>query len=150
VNKICSSSVDIWKHSESSRVHTIRIFQPSDDVDIFVSADGPRLQQVFINLLENAAHHSPEGSEIHLVIEQPNDEWCKVKVIDRGSGVPEELFSRIFEPFFSTRRGGTGLGLSIVKYVVENHGGTVMGYNNESVPGCTFEVKLPVEKSQKP
>lgn len=147
VNKICSSSVDIWKHSESSMVHTIRISQPSEDGDIFVFADGPRLQQVFINLLENAAHHSPEGSEIHLVIERPNDEWCKVQVVDRGSGVPEEILPRIFEPFFSTRRGGTGLGLSIVKYVVENHGGTVMGYNNKDAPGCTFEVKLPIGKS---
>jgi signal transduction histidine kinase len=69
-----------------------------------------------------------------------------VQVIDSGSGIPEDLLPRIFEPFFTTRRGGTGLGLSIVKYVVENHGGTVAAFNNEPPPGCTFEVKLPIEK----
>jgi signal transduction histidine kinase len=113
-----------------------------------VFADSQRLQQVFINLLENATHHSPEGSEIQLVIKKPVNERCAVQVIDRGSGVPDDLLPRIFEPFFSTRRGGTGLGLSIVKYVIENHGGTVAVYNNEPSPGCVFEIKLPIDKSQ--
>ncbi len=149
LNKICSSSIDIWKHSESSRSHTVNILQPPDIGGIFVFADIQRLQQVFINLLENATHHSPEGSEIQLIIKRLEDEWCMIQVIDRGSGVPEDLLPRIFEPFFTTRRGGTGLGLSIVKYVIENHGGTVGAYNNEPPPGCTFEVKLPIEKSLK-
>jgi signal transduction histidine kinase len=149
LNKICSSSIDIWKHSEPSRSHTVKILQPTDTGDIFVFGDSQRLQQVFINLLENATHHSPEGSEIQLVIKLLGGERCKVQVIDHGSGVPEDLLPRIFEPFFSTRRGGTGLGLSIVKYVIENHGGTVGAFNNEPPPGCTFEVKLPIEKIQK-
>jgi PAS domain S-box-containing protein len=147
LNKICSSSIDIWKQSESSRSHTVKILQPPGN--IFVFADSQRLQQVFINLLENATHHSPEGSEIQLIIKRLADERCKVQVIDRGSGVPEDILPRIFEPFFTTRRGGTGLGLSIVKYVIENHGGTVEAFNNEPPPGCTFGVKLPIEKNQK-
>jgi two-component system NtrC family sensor kinase len=149
LKKICSSSIDIWKHSESSRSYTVKILEPPDVENIFVFADIQRLQQVFINLLENATHHSPEGSEIQLIIKHLEDEWCMIQVIDRGAGVPEDLLPRIFEPFFTTRRGGTGLGLSIVKYVIENHGGTVGAYNNEPMPGCTFEVKLPIEKSLK-
>jgi signal transduction histidine kinase len=142
---ICASSIDIWKHSETSKLFTVTMHQPSDIEDISLFADSQRLQQVFINLLENATHHSPEGSEIQLVIKKPEGERCAIQVIDPGSGVPEELLPRIFEPFFTTRRGGTGLGLSIVKYVIENHGGTVAVYNNVPLPGCTFEVKLPID-----
>jgi PAS domain S-box-containing protein len=149
LNKICSSSLDIWKHSELSRSYKVEMLQPSDTGDIFVLADSQRLQQVFLNLLDNAAHHSPGGSEIQLVIEPVNSNMCKVRVIDQGSGVPEEILPRIFEPFFSTRRGGTGLGLSIVKYVVETHGGNIVIFNNAPPPGCTVEVRLPISEKHR-
>jgi signal transduction histidine kinase len=109
-----------------------------------VLADGRRLQQVFLNLLDNAAQHSPEGSEIQVVICEPEGRVCRTQVIDRGSGIPPEILSRIFEPFFSTRRGGTGLGMSIVKHIVEVHGGTITIVNNDPPPGCTVEVRLPI------
>jgi signal transduction histidine kinase len=146
---ICSASMDIWKHSGLGRSHMVRMVQPQSIGTIPVLADSRRLQQVFLNLLDNAAQHSPEGSEIQVVIREPEGRVCWTQVIDRGSGIPPEILSRIFEPFFSTRRGGTGLGMSIVKHIVEAHGGTITIVNNDPPPGCTVEVRLPIDDEER-
>ena len=148
LNAICLASVDLWKHSQSCLIYTVTIRQPKDYANISVMADSQRLQQVFFNLLDNAAKHSPEGSEIQFIIKRPEGNMCGVQIIDRGSGVPEQILPRIFEPFFTTRRGGTGLGLSIVKHIVETHGGGIEIFNNEPPPGCTIEVRLPILDKQ--
>ena len=104
----------------------------------------PRLQQVFINLLENAAQHSPEG-EILLEILDPAEEMIRVRVVDQGSGISPENIEKVFDPFFTARKGGTGLGLSIVKHIVDSHGGVILIWNNDPPPGCTVEISLPQE-----
>ena len=67
-----------------------------------------------------------------------------VEVTDSGRGIPEESLSRVFDPFYSDRRGGTGLGLSLVKHFIENMGGSVRIRNNDPPPGCTAEVLIPL------
>ena len=150
LSEICSATLSLWKHSAFSHTHKIKLLKSPACDDIFVLADSMRLQQVFLNLLENAAQHDRKGNEILFVVNEPEGGRCIIQVVDRGTGVPEEILSRIFEPFFSTRRGGTGLGLSIVKYIVETHGGSVVIFNNRPLPGCTAEVKLPIYKKKKP
>jgi PAS domain S-box-containing protein len=144
LDAICLASVDLWRHSQFGLTCKVTVQKPQDYGNIFIMADSQRLQQVFFNLLDNAAKHSPEGSEIQLIIKKPDGNMCDVQIIDRGSGVPEQILPRIFDPFFTTRRGGTGLGLSIVKHIVEIHGGSVEIFNNEPPPGCTVEVSLPI------
>jgi two-component system NtrC family sensor kinase len=144
LDEICSSSLDIWRHSGHSRSHTVRLIKPQGDGSIFVAADSRRLQQVFLNLLDNAAQHSADGSSIQIVIHEPAGGLCSVEVVDSGSGIPDEILPRLFEPFFSTRRGGTGLGMSIVKHIVEAHGGTVSAGHTLPPPGCTIKVQLPL------
>jgi PAS domain S-box-containing protein len=143
--EICSASIDIWKHSGLIRSHKVRLVHPQSNGTLSVFADARRLQQAFINILDNAAQHSPEGSEIQIVICECEVRVCRTQVIDRGSGIPPEILSRIFEPFFSTRQGGTGLGMSIVKHIVEAHGGTITIMNNDPPPGCTVEIRLPID-----
>jgi signal transduction histidine kinase len=145
---IFSASIDIWKHSELGGSHSVTMICPPDDGGIFVVADSQRLQQVFINLFDNAARHSPPGSEITLLIDEPEEGFCRVQVTDAGSGIQADLLPRIFEPFFTTRRGGTGLGLSIVKHIIESHGGTIEMLNNEPSPGCTVDIRLPVSRER--
>jgi two-component system, sporulation sensor kinase A len=148
LNAICLASVDLWKHSQFSLTSTVTLQQPKDSENIYVMADSQRLQQVFFNLLDNASKHGPEGSEIQFVIKRPSENMCTVQIIDSGSGVPEQNLPRVFEPFFTTRRGGTGLGLSIVKHIVETHGGSIEIFNNEPPPGFTVEVRLPIADKQ--
>ncbi|HAM53432.1 MAG TPA: hypothetical protein DCP92_23080 [Nitrospiraceae bacterium] len=146
--EICCAAVDLWKHSPSMQGHKVEVLQPPEHRNIMVMADSQRLQQVFLNLLDNAAQHSPEGSEIRVIIHEPAEKMVEVHIVDQGSGIPEELLSRVFEPFFSTRRGGSGLGLSIIRNIIESHGGSLVIRNNAPLPGCTAGVSLPLAEEE--
>ncbi len=89
-----------------------------------LKADRRWLYRAIENLLLNALEHTPEGGEIHLTFQETSSGW-KIEVCNTGSSVPSELRERIFEPFFTGRKGGFGLGLYIVKEVAEAHGGRV-------------------------
>ncbi|MDI5939512.1 ATP-binding protein, partial [Micromonospora sp. DH15] len=113
-------------------------------------ADPGRLHQVFANLLDNAARHSPPGGTV-LVSAAERDGRLHFEVADEGDGIPVEERSRVFERFTRGDRspgGGTGLGLAIARWVVELHGGTiaVLDPHPESPgapPGCRIRVTLP-------
>jgi two-component system, OmpR family, phosphate regulon sensor histidine kinase PhoR len=121
--------------------------------DLSLEADAGRLEQVFLNLLENALKYGNRpGLVVGLYAERvgPN---IHVQVTDNGPGIPHEDQEHIFERFYrvhkdrSRETGGTGLGLSIVKNVVQAHGGSVA---LRSLPGAgsTFTVALPVRQAK--
>ena len=95
-----------------------------------VLADQGRLEQVVVNLLENAIKYTPEGGTVRLFTED-DGEFVKVSVADTGIGIPFKDLPRIFERFYrvdearTREQGGTGLGLAIVKHIVQLHGGAV-------------------------
>jgi len=97
-----------------------------------VPMDRRRLLQVFQNLIENAVQHSPPGGSVALTSREFEEEattWIECGVLDSGPGFQEGDLPRIFEPFYSKRRGGTGLGLSIVQRIVEEHHGQIIARN---------------------
>jgi signal transduction histidine kinase len=111
-----------------------------------VVLDRARLRQVFVNLIENALQHSPDGSPISIsatTIEQAGRPWIECHVDDRGCGFGAAETERIFEPFYSRREGGTGLGLSIVQRIVEEHAGKVWACNRPA-GGASVRVRLPI------
>jgi signal transduction histidine kinase len=113
-----------------------------------VAGDRDRLVQVFVNLIDNAVRHTPEGGRVTLTA-ACDDRWCAASVEDTGSGIPGEHLARLSERFYrveearSLRTGGTGLGLSIVQQIVEAHGGRI---SVESVvgQGTRFTFTLPL------
>jgi signal transduction histidine kinase len=112
-----------------------------------VLMDRTRLPQVFKNIVENAIHHSPRRGRVTIetrIIENGGP-WFECAVRDAGPGIRDEDLPRLFEPFFSRRRGGTGLGLSIVQRIVEEHGGRVTASNHPE-GGAMMVVWLPLEK----
>jgi signal transduction histidine kinase len=141
--EICLSAIGIWKGSSSASGHTVSFTPVPEEREIMVLADSLSLQRTILNLLDNAAQYSPAGTEIKVAIFSSGKELAKVQVADRGSGIPGKLRQKIFEPFFSTRRGGTGLGLTVAKNVLESHGGRIAVWNNDPPPGSTFEILLP-------
>ncbi len=120
----------------------------------YVEADGGRLGQVLLNLLENAAKYAPADTPI--VVEGRADaDTVLVSVRDRGPGLTPEQATRVFDKFYRVDSGltrateGTGLGLALCRAVVEAHGGHI---DVATMPGqgCTFTVTLPVVTADQP
>jgi two-component system phosphate regulon sensor histidine kinase PhoR len=115
-----------------------------------VQADLFKLEQVFVNLVDNAIKYTEHG-DIRVTLEH-RDNQVVIQIQDTGIGIPQEHLPRIFERFYvvdssrSRRLGGTGLGLSIVKHIVILHNGTI---HAESTPGkgSIFTITLPVQPS---
>ena len=110
-----------------------------------IVGDPQQLQQVFLNLLLNAADAIPEGGTITVrTVHYKQAKTVAVVLCDTGKGIPDELMEKIFQPFFTTKGKGTGLGLAVSKRIVEEHGGSIAVSNNVS-GGVTFAITLPVK-----
>jgi two-component system, OmpR family, sensor histidine kinase KdpD len=112
-----------------------------------VPIDAVLIEQVFINILENAAKYTPKGSPIE--ISAARDEGSVVvSVKDRGPGIPKEHLDDIFAKFYRLPRegegGGAGLGLAICRGIVETHGGSIWAENREG-GGASFSFTIPIE-----
>ena len=114
------------------------------------------LNQVFLNLLINAAHAIGDvvkGTEARGVIHvttRADGDWVEVAVTDSGTGIPEEVRDKMFDPFFTTKEvgKGTGQGLALARaVVVDNHGGTLT-FVTEMGKGTTFVVRLPLHAAE--
>jgi signal transduction histidine kinase len=149
LDELIRSVIDTFHHSSVHKKRTIIFNHAASGDACLVMANSTKLQQVFFNLLENACDHSPENEPVAVEMSLPEESFVVVRVVDRGKGIPPELADRVFEPFFTTRKGGTGLGLSIVKHIVEMHSGAIVLANNTPPPGLTVEVRLPHFADQK-
>lgn len=147
---VCANVLDLWRQSMLHKATAVRLVLPADTERLHVLADPARLQQVFLNLLDNAAQHSKPGSDISLVVCPASARLLRVRVRDHGCGIAPDVMPRIFDPFFTNRSKGTGLGLCIVRNIVERHGGSVAVWNNDPPPGCTVEVRFPQAGSDTP
>jgi CheY-like chemotaxis protein len=113
-------------------------------------ADPDRLQQVFWNLLSNAAKFTPAGGRIDVFLERAGDSAIRLGVRDSGAGIDPKFLPYVFDRFrqadsSSTRsHGGLGIGLTIVRHIVELHGGTVAADSAGEGRGSTFTVTLPL------
>lgn len=131
---------------------TLRRFRESPDArgallevdarDLELTGDPMRLRQVVLNLLLNAVQVSSEG--VHVTVSGAAAEGgYAIEVSDDGPGIAVEEHGRIFEPFYSKRKGGSGLGLSVCQGIVSAHGGQVSVHSREGT-GAVFRVTLPV------
>ncbi len=109
--------------------------------EIWVRGDTGALEQLFLNLLRNAAEALTEGGRAWIHVD-PNSTQVRVSVRDDGPGIPPDIVGSVLEPFYSTKSDGTGLGLSIATRIARAHGGDLM---IESGPegGTTVLVVLP-------
>jgi two-component system NtrC family sensor kinase len=105
------------------------------------AGDAPKLRQVVVNLVKNAAEASGPGGRVELELAEEG-ERVSLSVSDTGPGLSEEVRARLFEPFFSRKERGTGLGLAVSKGIVEAHGGAI-GAETLARGGARFSVRLP-------
>jgi two-component system NtrC family sensor kinase len=113
-----------------------------------VEADQSQLQQVFMNIILNAADAmNGTGRLVLATRENETAGFVDIAISDTGSGIPPENLDRIFDPFFTTKGvgHGTGLGLSVSYGIVQNHGGDITASSTLG-SGTTFTVSLPATK----
>lgn len=134
------------------RRHTLDVHLPPSP--IWIDGDPTRLEQVVVNLLNNAAKYTDEGGHIWLNLQQEGNE-AVLQVRDSGVGIAPELMPHIFDLFTQAERslarsqGGLGIGLNLVRRLVEMHGGEVAVYSTVG-QGSEFVVRLPVVLSAEP
>ncbi len=132
---------------DHARSKGIRIAAECPDGMPKVLADQGQLEQVLLNLLDNAIKYTPDGGDVAIEI-STNQGRLQISVSDTGIGIPSKDLPRIFERFYrvdegrSREQGGTGLGLSIVKHIVQLHGGEIT-VSSEAGKGSKFTVTLP-------
>ena len=133
----------IRPHADKSGLQLHAAIEPG----LRVAGSPDQLQQVFVNLVDNAVKYTKSGGVVEVVAERAGP-LVVTRVTDSGIGILSEHLPRIFERFYrvdkgrSRASGGTGLGLSIVKHISESHGGSV-SVNSEYNRGSTFTVSLP-------
>jgi len=136
--------------AEKKKVSLSRSEIPSS---LAVQADRDYLEQILINLLDNAVKYTPEGGKVIVSAIEKDSKEIQFSVEDNGIGIPKEDLSRIFERFYrvdkgrSKELGGTGLGLSIVKHLVQAHGGRVW-VESQIGKGSTFYLTLPKRREE--
>lgn len=126
--------------------HRIVLNHKKTNAPIMVNASKGQLQQVFLNLIINAAEAMPDGGTLtiySIVEESPDEERLAVYFTDTGSGIPENIQEKIFESFLTDKPEGTGLGLSIVKRIMRTHHGDISVANSSSL-GTTLRIELPM------
>jgi len=125
------------------KIKVEKIFPPQR---LLITGDKNLLKEAFINILKNSIEAMPEGGSIKVEVSVEGEE-VKIRFMDTGPGIPENIRDKVFEPFFTTKHSGTGLGLAITYRIVELHGGTI---NIESPPsrrGTSVVISLPLEPS---
>jgi len=144
--------VDDVRALVAERRHDVQLMVP--DEPIRLEADPRRLEQVFVNLLTNAAKYTPPGGRISVGATIEGHEVV-AKVVDNGVGIRHDMLPRIFELFTqvdSSRalaRGGLGIGLALVKDLVAMHGGSVQVRSEGLGKGSEFVVRLPLATGER-
>ena len=113
--------------------------------DIIVEGDKARIAQVISNLLNNAMKFTKIGTIFILAEQDTAANEVVVSVVDSGAGIDPDIQPRLFTKFATKSQTGTGLGLFISKSIIEAHGGTIIGRNNQDGKGATFSFTLPIK-----
>jgi len=135
------------------------LIQPEADrmginVEVSIGDDLPRvlmdkrhIKQALLNLIQNAMAAMPKGGNLGIAVAATNDELT-ISVSDTGTGIPEDMLTKIFEPYFTTKKSGTGLGLTITFKIIKEHSGDISLESKEG-KGSTFTIHLPVPQKEK-
>ncbi len=154
IEEMCSDAVEflrpLWATRRRHGRPAIRVQVRCED-DLDVAGDPTELREVLTNLIKNALDALDDGGDITVSAAERDGE-IRVRVEDTGSGVPEELLSKVFDPFFTTKgERGTGLGLALSQQIVERHGGSMTIDRGAGGVGTLVSITLPkLEDSASP
>jgi signal transduction histidine kinase len=113
---------------------------------LMVACDTEQITQVLLNLLINAMQAAEKNVHIQIKIYQQKQNAI-IEIHDNGPGIPQAAIDKIFDPFFTQRKGGIGLGLAVVKKIIEAHQGKIEAGRSE-LGGALFKIRLPIKKNK--
>jgi signal transduction histidine kinase len=149
VNSVLDASIDLALRHPLFSARGSKPITVEKDYDARLPetmADPLQLQQVFMNLLLNAADAMPDGGTITVqTAHEEAAQLLRITITDSGKGIDEAVINRIFQPFFTTKTTGTGLGLSITKRLIEQHGGSIRVQNGPD-RGASFTITIPARR----
>lgn len=137
LDELVTSAID---RTKTLFKNPVEVTKPSEQV--LIHADGVLLEQVFVNLLENASKYAGEYAKVKILLGRAR-QMALIDVIDDGPGIPENMRETIFERFKKGESGGFGLGLAICKAAVEAHNGRI--YAVQMVGGADFRIEIPID-----
>jgi len=154
LNQLCEELIDFFQPQANEAKINFRADLAVNPA--VVPADAPLLKQALLNLLINACQAmaearekgQPSGGNNELILRTANtktagQDQLAIHVIDTGPGIAPDVLEKIFQPYFSKKRGGTGLGLPTTRRIVEEHGGTLTVHSDEA-RGSDFVIAIPV------
>jgi len=151
---VCTETIDVPSLlrevvgflGKEAEFRNIRIQIAGDENVPTIESDRGQLQQVFLNLLNNAVSAVEDDGRIDIKVTAEDRAWVSIDVEDDGGGIPPEILPHIFEPFYTTKNDtGTGLGLSITAGIVERLGGDIT-VESEEGKGTRFTVRVPTRQ----
>jgi len=145
IHKGLDSTLNIVHNEIKYKADVIKEYGELPDVECL----GSQINQVFMNLLVNAAHAIEEQGVISIRTGSEGADWIWIEISDNGSGIKQEQLNRIFDPFFTTKPvgKGTGLGLSLSYSIINKHGGRIE-VETEIGQGTSFTIWLPVRRQE--
>ncbi len=140
IRQIIEETLFLYKQGHADITFSIT---SKKEIPVF-SFDAEQIKRCIINLLDNAVAVLAGGGIVDIILELDEDqETMTIQVCDSGPGITEEEKSKLFEPYFSTKKTGTGLGLAIVSTIVADHNGYIRVHNNHPT-GSIFTIELPL------
>jgi two-component system NtrC family sensor kinase len=128
------------------RKANVKVIAEVADQPIMATYDALQVEQVLINLIQNAVQAMPQGGYLKVALAKTNG-TAKLALFDTGSGIPPENLKRIFDPFFTTKENGTGLGLSTSYGIISSHQGEIV-VQSQLGKGTCFRILLPLAPKQ--
>src|SRR5687768_10413331 len=142
VSRLLEEMVDFFHPQAQLQRVQLRVKPPEGE--LVVPLDERMMKQALLNLMINALHAMPQGGGEIILSAARDGDRVAVDVTDTGRGMEPEVLGRIFQAYYSTKKGGHGLGLAISKRIVEEHGGTI-GAVSEVGKGTRFRIELPLQ-----
>jgi signal transduction histidine kinase len=144
LDALCRQVAELHEGMAAERGVAVRVFA---ERPVRAMCDPRKVQQVLINLVQNALEASPRGGAVEVVALVEPGGGARVEVRDRGAGLAEAVRARVFEPGVTTKAKGSGLGLAIARALARQHGGELALRPREG-GGCVAELALPAQPPQ--
>ena len=146
IPKEIDTTLNILNNKYKNRITVVKEYDPNVPK---IEAYGGQLNQVFMNILDNAQYAIKGEGTVTISVKQEGEKVV-IKFYDTGEGIKKEDIKKVFEPFYTTKPvgQGTGLGMSITYRVIKNHNGEIL-VDSELGKGTTFTIKLPINYSGK-